>query len=228
MIRQPHLLKALAHILISLLLASAANAFLSSVPTKLAVFIPRQAPELSPFAISTRKQSYLLSSFFGDIGKFFEEFGGKGDESKSGDDEEDEDEDYVGSTRLLSIPVQSIKPGGLRLLLMFYLMGMQNTPDRGSWTPDQPSKDEYQVDMYYHDRSAAIIIRLLESEITIDRMGSAPSMSYLMQETIIVDGVLDELQACVFEGDIAEEDRLLVLAEPKDAINKARESLAFS
>ena len=34
--------------------------------------------------------------------------------------------------------VESLKPGGLRLFLMFYLMGEQNTPDKGSWKAHQP------------------------------------------------------------------------------------------
>jgi hypothetical protein len=106
-------------------------------------------------------------------------------------------------------------------------MGMQNTPDKNSWSIDQPTTEDYCVDMYYHDRTAALMIRLKKEEITIDRMGSTPSNSYLMQESIIVDSILDELNKCVFEGDIADSDRLLQLLEPKDAIEEARQSLSF-
>jgi hypothetical protein len=81
--------------------------------------------------------------------------------------------------------------------------------------------------MYYHDRTAVLTVKLSKNQITIDRIGSAPSMSYLAQESVIVDGILDELQVCVTQDDINDEDRLLLLPEPQDAIEKARESLAF-
>jgi hypothetical protein len=169
-----------------------------------------------------------MASVFDEIGKFFEDMSGKNKpkDKHSNDDDEDDDE-YAGSTRLLSIPVESIKLGGLRLFLMFYCMGMQNTPDRGSWKANQPTTEEYVVDMYYQDQTAALTVKLTETQITIDRVGSTPSTSYLMQESVIVDGILDELQACAIEQDVADKDRLLLLPEPRDAIEKARKSLAF-
>ena len=172
-----------------------------------------------------KEEGLRLNSFFDDVGKFFEQMGGKDDSNESESDEDDNE--YAGATRLLTIPAKSIKPGGLRLLLMFYLMGQQNTPEPGSWKADQPTTDEYVVDMYYHDRTAALMVKLTEDEISIDRIGSAPSNAYLMQESIIIDGILDELQVCVTQVDIKDEDRLLLLPEPQDAIEKARESLAF-
>lgn len=109
---------------------------------------------------------------------------------------------------------------------MLYLMGMQNTPDKGSWSVDQPTTEEYAVDMYFHDRTGSIMIRLLDDKVTIDRMGSRPSMAYTLQETVIVDGVLNELQNMVSDDKIAEKDRLLLLEEAT-AIERARESLSF-
>lgn len=179
-----------------------------------------------------------MTNFFDDIGKFFDEMM-SGNKNKPNDnssynkaDDDDDDDDgyyYAGSTRLLSIPVESIKPGGLRLFLMFYLMGMQNTPAPGSWRADtQPSKEVYVLDMYYQDRTGALTLTLSEKQITIDRIGSTPSTSYLMQESVIINGILEELQECATQNDIAEKDRLLLLPEPQDAIEKARDSLAFS
>lgn len=195
--------------------------------------------DISTAASPRAKDTELRASLFDDIGKFFFDAmgGGKNDDDseasnqRNDGDSEDEDEDeseYAGSTRLLTIPAKSIKPGGLRLLLMFYCMGMQNTPESNSWKADQPNRDEYVVDMFFHDRTAMLTIKLTEDEITINRIGSAPSMSYLTQESVIVDGILDELQVCVTQDNINEEDRLLQLPEPRDAIEKARESLAFS
>lgn len=169
-----------------------------------------------------------MAGFFDEVGKFFDSMGAQDNDPKDKSDDYEEDDEYAGATRLLTIPAKSIKPGGLRLLLMFHLIGMQNTPQQNAWKADQPTRDEYVVDMYYHDRTAVLTVKLTEDEITIDRIGTAPSMSYLTQESIIVDGILDELQVCVSQEDIDDEDRLLLLPEPQDAIEKARESLAFS
>lgn len=123
--------------------------------------------------------------------------------------------------------MKAIKPGGLRLFLMFYLMGMQNTPDRNSWKADQPTTEEYVIDFYFHDRTAMLSIELLEEEITIDRVGTVPSTAYSMQETVILEGILDELHQCAFDESIEEENRLLQLSEPKNAIEEARAELSF-
>jgi hypothetical protein len=110
---------------------------------------------------------------------------------------------------------------------MFYFMGMQNTPDRRSWQANQPSTEEYVVDLYYQDNTAVLSIELEDEEISILRVGSSPSTAYLMQEAIIVQGLLDELHQCAFDDSVEEENRLLILREPKDAIEKARDALAF-
>ena len=57
---------------------------------------------------------------------------------------------------------------------MFYMMGMQNTPDRNSWRADQPSGEEYSVEMFYHDATGMLSVELLEDEIRITRCGSVP------------------------------------------------------
>jgi hypothetical protein len=144
------------------------------------------------------------------------------------DNNSDNDEDQAaGTTRLITIAADTIKPGGLRLLIMFYLIGMQNTPERGSWTPSQPSKDEYVVDFFFHDRSAMLSVNLLDREIVIERTGSVPTNAYMMQETVVIEGILNELHQCAFDESIPEAHRLLILQEPKDCIERARDSLAF-
>lgn len=197
-------------------------------------------------------------------------------------DDDEEDELPAGTSLLFRIPAKQLKPGGLRLFLMFYLMGMQNTPDRNTWRADQrlmsvnvaPKGFELDLDddddenasgeeqeeektyvlemLYDKDRSGMLQIELLpadqrrrrRAEIRIYRCGSRPSTSYLMQESVIVDGVLDELQNISGEKKdtataippsdsdpeeeaIADEDRLLI-TDPPNAIEAARESLAFS
>ena len=176
-------------------------------------------------------------------------------------DDEEDDELPAGTFLLFRFPAKQLKPGGLRLFLMFYLLGMQNTPDKNTWRADQKlmessSSDDdeektYVLEMLYDvDKTGMLQIELLPStshqkqaEIRIYRCGSRPSTSYLMQESLIVDGVLDELQNIAGEkigdfdsdsdapdGDepeIAAQDRLLI-TDPPNAIGAARESLAFS
>jgi hypothetical protein len=72
------------------------------------------------------------------------------------------------------------------LFLMFTLLGMQNTPEKKSWRADQPSEDDYVLEMLYHDSSGVITIELMDEEILITRCGSVPSTAYLMQESVIV------------------------------------------
>lgn len=187
-------------------------------------------------------------------------------DGNSYDEEDDEDDELPAGTSLLfKIPAKQMKPGGLRLFLMFYLMGMQNTPDPNTWradqklmsvnvtpknfegleyietTGDEEEEKKYVLEMLYDkDRTGMLQIELIphtsrtkQPEIRIYRCGSLPSTSYLMQESVIVDGVLDELQNLSVgttttdgEPDIKEEDRLLI-PDPETAIESARESLAF-
>ena len=65
------------------------------------------------------------------------------------------------------------------------------------------------------------------NRIIVDRMGTSPSNAYIMNESVIIDGLLDELDTIARDEGIAMEDRLLVLKEPGDAIDAAREGLAF-
>mmetsp|Transcript_14458 Transcript_14458/g.22304 ORF Transcript_14458/g.22304 Transcript_14458/m.22304 type:complete len:206 (-) Transcript_14458:793-1410(-) len=142
------------------------------------------------------------------------------------DNIEEEDDECAGVNRVLSLPVESIKPGGLRLFLMLHLMGMQNTPQKGAWSVDQPTTEEYVVDLYFHDKTAMLMIRLTEEKVMIDRMGSTPSTAYVMQEAIVVDSILKELEQMTYEGDIKDEDRLILLKK-EDAVAELREDLSF-
>ena len=123
-------------------------------------------------------------------------------------------------------PAKTMKIGGLRLYCNLYLMGLQNTPEAGCWKAHQ--EDDNEVNLRYRDMTGCIIIIFKENEITIDRLGSMPSMKYLLHESIVLNGFLDQLDAIVFEGDVAEKNRLLTLPEPGDQILNARDVLSFS
>lgn len=187
----------------------------------LLTFLPKQSAAFTTPSCLARRSApitKLHANLFDDLKNFF---GGNADD----DNDEEEDELPAGTYRVATIPVSSIKPGGLRLFMMFYLMGEQNTPERNSWRADQPTREEYVVDFWFHDQSAVLSLCFSDEKITIDRIGSNPSNIYLMQETVIVDGILDELHKCASDDAIPEPDRLLLCE--RDAIDKARSALAF-
>mmetsp|Transcript_18515 Transcript_18515/g.44673 ORF Transcript_18515/g.44673 Transcript_18515/m.44673 type:complete len:317 (+) Transcript_18515:198-1148(+) len=204
--------------------------------------------------------------------------------SKNKDDDDYDDDDLLadlpaGTSLILKIPVRQLKPGGLRLFLMFCLMGLQNTPSKNTWRANQPvtspngsrfsdttevvvplSSDEqedqqetedYVLEMIHHDMTGTVTIELIPpreedetryedadnhdddnnnkrnfGEVRILRSGSNPSNSYLMNESVILDGILDELQQCAFDETIPVPNRLIVPVT-SDAIDVAREELAF-
>ena len=122
--------------------------------------------------------------------------------------------------------MKSLKKGGCRLYLCMFLMGEMNNPERRTWRMDQ--NEEGGIDIYYKDTSGAMMIKLEDEEIIVNRMGSRPSMDYLMGETLIINGMLDQLDEIAFDKSIDEQDRLILLHEPGDAIDVVRESLSFN
>lgn len=129
--------------------------------------------------------------------------------------------DVSTSTQVFSIPVQSIKPGGLRFALGLHLIGLQNTPDKGSWQANQAS--DTVLDMRFRDGSAMFSISLGDEGISISRYGQ-PSLPYLLQESVILHSVLDEINSLANEGDIEEENRLLKLQD-QNSIEEVRSTL---
>ncbi|KAL7455407.1 hypothetical protein ACHAWC_006953 [Mediolabrus comicus] len=129
--------------------------------------------------------------------------------------------DVSTSTQVFSIPVQSIKPGGLRFALGLHLIGLQNTPDKGSWQANQAS--DTVLDMRFRDGSAMFSISLGDEGISVSRYGQ-PSLPYLLQESVILHSVLDEINSLANEGDIEEENRLLKLLD-LDSIEEVRSTL---
>lgn len=130
---------------------------------------------------------------------------------------DDNDEDLSG-TRVLEIPVQSLKQGGLRFTLGLTLIGLQ---DKGMWKATQTSDNK--LDVYFQDNSAMFQVVLEHNLIRVDRYGQ-PSLVYVLQESLVLHKMLDELNTLCIEGDIEPENRLLQLEDP-GAIEKARDTL---
>lgn len=141
------------------------------------------------------------------------------------DDEEDRQYDK-GTSNIFRIKLKSMKTGGCRLYLSLYLIGEVNNPEKRTWKMDQTS--EGGIDMYYKDASGALTILFEDDSIIVNRLGSAPSMNYLMHESSVLNGLLDQLDEIAFDKSIHERDRLITLNEPGDAINVVRESLSFT
>jgi hypothetical protein len=121
---------------------------------------------------------------------------------------------------VLEIPVISIKRGGLRFVLGLHLVGLD---DAGTWSPNQSS--EYSLDAYFGDGSGMFRLIFDDDAIRVYRRGSRPSLAYLLQESVALHGILDELSSLCFDGSIESGNRLLRLDEPGDAIDRARATL---
>lgn len=132
------------------------------------------------------------------------------------------------TTTILDIPASTVKIGPLKFYLQIFLVGEQNKPVTGSWVLNQ-NDDRGTLDMYYTDGTAMFSIDLKEYGIKILRYGQKPSLQYMLQESVLLHGLLDELEQLAFgveEDEIAEENRLLQFAEgDKEALETARETL---
>ena len=125
--------------------------------------------------------------------------------------------------RIMDIPCNSIKPGGLRFALGLFFIGQQGTPVKGSWKANQASDGV--LDMYYVDNTAMFSVHLTDKLIYVDRYGR-PSLQYQLQESLVLHRFLDELNTLAFEGeDIEDDNRLLVLSDPENIIEDVRAKL---
>ena len=131
-----------------------------------------------------------------------------------------------GLKTVLELPANDVKVGALRFLLSIVLVGEQNKPAPKSWLTKQ-GEDAGDLQVYYQDGTGMLSIQMQENGITMTRHGQKPSLQYLLQESVLLHTVLDELSSVAFgvnEDGIGAEKRLLVLAD-NDAIDKARRTL---
>lgn len=140
-----------------------------------------------------------------------------------GQAKKEEDQRTTNPKAIMSFPASSVKVGALRFFLQIYLVGEQNKPSKGSWVLSTAAGDT--LDMYYKDGTGMFSVDLNESGIEIYRKGQRPSLGYLLQESVMLHGVLDELQQVAFgTEDIDPEKRLIQLTDSA-AINEARKAL---
>jgi hypothetical protein len=129
-----------------------------------------------------------------------------------------------GPKMVIDMPATSVKVGPLKFFLQIYLVGSTNNPVKGAWV--LTTNDENgALQMYYKDGTGMFALGLNENSINVQRFGERPSLEYILQESVMLHGVLDEINQIAFEvEDIEEEKRLLRFADD-DAISKARENL---
>lgn len=128
-----------------------------------------------------------------------------------------------GGKSVVNLPVTNIKQGPLKFFLQIYLVAQQNSPTKGSWVLN--NNEESSLDMYYKDGTGMFSIQLNDKNIQIIRNGERQSLEYLLQESVMIHGILDELNSIALEVEDIEKEKRLVQLEDDAAISKARESL---
>jgi hypothetical protein len=178
--------------------------------------IPSSASSISPWM--------LFGGFFDDIGKYFNSKGRNDDEEEGNTDESDD------SVVVFTIPASSVKVGALRLLLMLHLMGQQNTPTKGTWKCQQREEEEADAIVLYFmlDQSASLSVNISDWGIKVKRRGIKPSVQFMMQESILLQGLIDQLDHVLYSEEVKDANRLLVLKNPLDGLDKARAMLPFT
>ena len=132
-------------------------------------------------------------------------------------------EDANGPKTIIDIPVSSLKIGPLKFYLQIFLVGEQNKPIPNAWVLNQ-NDDRGTLDYYYTDGSAMISIDCKEYSLKILRYGQKPSLQYMLQESVLLHSLLDELTTIAFAEDIESDKRLIQLVDDT-AFDKARETL---
>jgi hypothetical protein len=141
-----------------------------------------------------------------------------------GQEEQQTKNDNTGPKTVIELPANIVKTGPLKFFLQIYLVGQQNNPVKGAWVLNN-NEETGSLNMYYKDGSGMFSLDLNEKNIQVQRFGERASLEYVLQESVMLHGVLDELNQIAFEVDDIEESKRLLQFDSTDAISKARENL---
>ena len=180
------------------------SAFQNPIPSSHAINQHRQSPT---------ELSVANFNIFGGL------FGGGGNDSSSNNNSN-------GPNVVVDLPADEVKVGALKFFLQIYLVGEQNKPLPGSWALNQNDENQ-SIDMYYKDGTGMFSIKINEVSIQISRYGERPSLEYMLQESVFLHGILDEINELAYgtnEDDIEEDKRLIQFADTS-IMEKAREGL---
>merc|ERR1712025_222223 len=116
---------------------------------------------------------------------------------------------------VFDIPTKVIKTKPLKFFLQIFFVGLQNTPFKGAWLLNANEEVEEYLEVYFADGTGMISVQFDDSYgLRIQRKGKRPSLQYMLQESVLLHAVLDELESIAFgegDGDVKEEERLLQL-----------------
>jgi len=125
---------------------------------------------------------------------------------------------------ILDFPTSTLKVGPLQFFLQIYLVSEQNKPSQGAWVLN-PQQDGQQLDMYYKDGTGRLSITLdADYGVQMQRHGKKPSLEYVLQESVLLHGILDELDGIANAEDIDVDKRLIKFVQ-EDAIDSNRSKL---
>lgn len=184
----------------ALFLLVAATAALSSQCCS--AFAPSQLQSVSPHRPSTCLQAGGL------FGKLEGLLGGNNSDQ--------------GPKTVLDLAASDVKVGALRFLLNIHLVGECNKPEPKSWLTREG--DYGVLNIYYQDGTGMLSLELQEYSIKAIRYGEKPSLQYVLQESVLLHSILDEISDVAFEVEAEEKKRLLRFPD-ETVIEKARETL---
>ena len=131
---------------------------------------------------------------------------------------------------VFEIPTEVIKIKPLKFFLQIFFVGIQNTPFKGAWLLNANEEVEEYLEVYFSDGTGMLSVQFDDSfGLRIQRKGKRPSLQYMLQESVLLHSVLDELEAIAFgegDGNVKDEERLLQFSEEnQDVLARARAQL---
>jgi len=201
-------MKSVISALLSCLLALSLQAQSSYAFSTAKSFVSNEKTQSAAFKTAHVRSTQLGEGLFGGL------FGKK----------EEDNRDPSVPIRLFEIPCKNVKLGGCRFTLGLFLIGQQGTPMKGTWKANQAS--DAVLDMFHMDNTAMFSVVMTEKSISVDRYGLEPSLRYNLHESLVLQGLLDEIQTLALEGEaVEEENRLVVFSNADTAIEDARAKL---
>ena len=179
-------------------------------------------PFTQPMASAKKTQLYNL---FGNLFGQDSEKGGSGNNNSPGPAADNPVVDVI------DIPAKVIKTKPLKFFLQIFFVGIQNEPFKGAWLLNANEEVEEYLEVYFADGTGMLSVRFENDYgLRIQRKGKRPSLQYMLQESVLLHSVLDELEAIAFgdgdNGEVKDEERLLQFAEGnEDVLSKARAKL---
>ncbi|CAJ1934500.1 unnamed protein product [Cylindrotheca closterium] len=130
-----------------------------------------------------------------------------------------------GVETLFTLPTTKLKKGPLQFFLKIYLVAAQNEPTPGSWAIGGDESNLDSINAYYKDGTGMVSVVLNDNSIEIQRHGKSPSLQMVLQESLLLHGLLDELQSLAENEEVEAEKRLVQWVNGKKTVDDARSTL---